>query len=662
MKINIFSLFQVLPLMLLFASPYPLFSIGRECSDATPLMINHSCNPVTYRIGNGFSVSSPLLTCGGNHQDGWFSFTGNGGTVHLGVTNIEKSMSVEVFSGTCGSLTSYQCQMTGEPSNGAYIQVPTDFGSSYYVKIARAVLESGKMDGHICAFSTDGSAPPTHDECSGAIPLEQSITPSPISSSVAGATQSQAACSGNANNDVWFSFVARTVSPRIVVVSEFDAVLELLEGCSGTSLACNDTDKEIQSTGLTVGSTYFIRVHSYLSGTPANSAFAIAVWDGFVPGNSCYIAESIPYEPEDWNTGTDIPFTDDDEYFNATFPIGFDFNFMSNTVSSFVVSSNGIMSFDLSYAGEYSHFSPRPIPFSATGGGLRMRNAIFGAWYDLQPSAGGNIRYHLSGTAPNRVLTLKYVNVPHYSCSNDLISQQIQLHESNGFIDIHLENHVECPGWQEGRATVGIHNADGTQATTLPGRNNLVWSGQESWRFRPCILNERPLNLVLDCGAGRRVDLDFPEMDHVHQVVLKTMDGSGLVLEVDTFAQASVYVNAQLGTIFDLPAGNFYEVDLYDEGFFKMASGSVLSDCGPRQELNTWYKEGFLYFQDDFSEAQPYQALLFGMNGQMVKSWDLDGLSGFSDGKLETGGLVSGVYFLQIRSMEGARVARIFIQ
>lgn len=82
-------------------------------------------------------------------------------------------------------------------------------------------------------------------------------------------------CTGTADDDVWYKFVATSTTPTIEVdgQSSFDAVVELRsEGCTGTNIICTDAASAggteiVITTGLTIGTTYFIKVYSWTSGS-----------------------------------------------------------------------------------------------------------------------------------------------------------------------------------------------------------------------------------------------------------------------------------------------------------------------------------------------------------------------------------------------------------
>ena len=129
-------------------------------------------------------------------------------------------------------------------------------------------------------------APPVNDECSGATTLTQGNGCTPVSGTVAYATESLVACSGTANNDVWYSFTASTTGAAITVNGTpfFDAVYEVYSGnCANlTSLTCVDAGFEGETesnvlNGLFPGTTYYIRVHDWLDDIPNTMNFGICV-------------------------------------------------------------------------------------------------------------------------------------------------------------------------------------------------------------------------------------------------------------------------------------------------------------------------------------------------------------------------------------------------
>jgi len=119
----------------------------------------------------------------------------------------------------------------------------------------------------------------TNDDCTNAVPVTVNAGATCLITSTAttaSATQSLAGCSGSADDDVWFSFVATnnfhtisatgTGSPALA-----NPVIEVFSACGGTSLACSNTTTGTTESftlyELTVGATYYYRVYSNANGS-----------------------------------------------------------------------------------------------------------------------------------------------------------------------------------------------------------------------------------------------------------------------------------------------------------------------------------------------------------------------------------------------------------
>ena len=190
-----------------------------------------------------------------------------------------------------------------------------------------------------------------------------------------------------------------------------------------------------------------------------------------------YSVAPIPYVAQT-NTGTSIFMTDDSQ--QGPFNIGFTFCFFGQTYTQFYIGSNGWISFS---AGQPVTFTSQPIP---TPNALVPKNCIMGPWQDWHPGVGGQIKYQTSGTAPCRKLTVSWTNMPMYSCTGNLGTFHIVIYESTNYIENHIQNKPACLQWQGGTATEGIHNATGTAAVTVPGRNSTAWTTtNNSYRYTP---------------------------------------------------------------------------------------------------------------------------------------------------------------------------------
>jgi len=148
--------------------------------------------------------------------------------------------------------------------------------------------------------------PPANDECAGAVTLASTADCEQTYFNTVGATESFAAdCNEGSSpiaNDVWFSFVCTNVEQTVGVAgyNAMDAVIELFSGsCSNmTPMGCADntfpssedetTVEQLDQGGLTVGSTYYVRVYEWGNFSSEHS-FAICLTEG--SGNNVGIAE-----------------------------------------------------------------------------------------------------------------------------------------------------------------------------------------------------------------------------------------------------------------------------------------------------------------------------------------------------------------------------------
>lgn len=132
-------------------------------------------------------------------------------------------------------------------------------------------------------------AAPGNDDCANAVTLTVNSTCVFTSGTVDLATESipAGACNGLTSLsafDVWYQFTAGANGQIITVKGSgsFDAVVLLMDGCSGTIVDCSDNTgfggtEMLNTSGLTSGNVYFIRVYHYGNALPATPTFDICV-------------------------------------------------------------------------------------------------------------------------------------------------------------------------------------------------------------------------------------------------------------------------------------------------------------------------------------------------------------------------------------------------
>jgi hypothetical protein len=169
-----------------------------------------------------------------------------------------------------------------------------------------------------------------------------------------------------------------------------------------------------------------------------------------------------------------------DDNVRGSFDIGFDFCFYGNTYNQFFIGSNGWVGFSSGQTGSWVAGS---IPNASSN---FPKNAIFNPFHDINPVIGGQIKMETIGQAPNRKLIVSWCQVPYFNCTSFINTSQIVLHESTNFIDTYIYQKQICANWNNGNATHGIQNSNGTLATVVPGRNNTPWqANNDAKRFIP---------------------------------------------------------------------------------------------------------------------------------------------------------------------------------
>jgi hypothetical protein len=245
---------------------------------------------------------------------------------------------------------------------------------------------------------------------------------------------------------------------------------------------------------------------------------------------------TIPHNPDVLTSPNLSGFTDDIFYPGGTISTGFDFCLNGNQFQSFLISANGYVIFappswtcvtnlpsGNATAGGYSGYSiTANIPNTTNA----PRNAILAPWHDINPAittGGANpiIRYQVFGTAPNRRFVVSWENVPMFSssCDGDRtldFTGQIKMFETTNDIEIHITRKRVCASWNNGRAILGLHNYNGTEALVPAGRNALDpnWTAtNEAYRFTfnptTCTTcTPLPLNLMFFTGEWNKETLE----------------------------------------------------------------------------------------------------------------------------------------------------------
>jgi hypothetical protein len=151
-----------------------------------------------------------------------------------------------------------------------------------------------------------------------------------------------------------------------------------------------------------------------------------------------------------------------DDNISASTAIGFNFVFGCTTYTTFTASSNGWIG--LGGAAFYSEaFNDLNTTFD--------RPKIAPLWDDLATGSGGNVNYKLTGTAPNRVLTVEWKEMEwRYTATVWALSFQCKLYETSNRIEfIYSRNGNATANTDTPDASIGLSGASSGQFYSLNG-------------------------------------------------------------------------------------------------------------------------------------------------------------------------------------------------
>lgn len=251
-----------------------------DCDAAVVLTVNPDFSCASSVAGTlAFATDSNIAAETGTADDDvWYSFTATSSTHKVSVTNISGNftdLALEVFEGDCGA------SIFQSTDNDAILLEDLIEDTVYYVRVYSYASDALALTTfNICVGTMPLSQP--NDDCEDATLLavnaDGECTIKAVGSLAAATDSGIDAEYGNANDDVWYSFVALGPSQKITVNNIDDSeelVIELFSGaCETLTYITNEEGAYID--GLTTGATYYVRVFSYTSST-VTSTFDICV-------------------------------------------------------------------------------------------------------------------------------------------------------------------------------------------------------------------------------------------------------------------------------------------------------------------------------------------------------------------------------------------------
>ena len=304
----------------------PAVDANDDCASAAVITSsgNTDCNRVFGNLANasqsGLSCIFPTLAS--TAYDQWYKFTADQTQYRLRLASAQSvPVSMEVLAGSCGSLT----PVTGGTCTITTLGVDTvrdikitglSLGETYFIRVASNKVNAGAYN--ICLKAV---VPPVNDDCTGAKELAIASGMPAMALTVTNmldVSQSSPACSGTANDDLWYTFEA--ISANIGALSIFNFIdphvlqvysgpCDNLEQVSCTQLPNNTFGRSsFQLKNLTPGTRYRMRLHGAGNfPTTNNGQFTqnIGIYAMNIPANDA-CANAIVLTPAANNTCTSI--------------------------------------------------------------------------------------------------------------------------------------------------------------------------------------------------------------------------------------------------------------------------------------------------------------------------------------------------------------------
>ncbi len=278
---------------------------------------------------------------------------------------------------------------------------------------------------------------------------------------------------------------------------------------AGQQLVADGTGTTVTVTGLTPGTTYYFRVYDYNQCTAPNNYFLTTTATNN-PNNFATLS-NINYEVNrstgvSYNsimaTGTTYSGTlsSGDDAVTASTPIGFNFIYQGQTCTNFRACTNGFMTLDGTTSTSTSYTNNLGVNTST-------QKAILAPFWDdlvilgnLATNKDACMRYLLSGSAPNRILTIEWKDIEKWNYAGPNLNFQVKLYEGTNNIEYVYGNMSPFDGTKDVAFTYSI-GMTGFQATTLAAGENMVQTNSDTKMFSGPT-NTTMLNLPPSCYSS----------------------------------------------------------------------------------------------------------------------------------------------------------------
>ncbi|MCY7292751.1 MAG: hypothetical protein LH615_11290 [Ferruginibacter sp.] len=274
---------------------------------------------------NSTAPGIPLPSCGAFvDADVWFKATvpptatsitiatlSGPGAAPPQIALTDGAMSAYTATGACPSslvLTEVGCNDNFGAGQMPQLTVTAPAGTVIYIRMWGFIGETGRFG--ICVTA---NIPPANDECATAQSL--TVNPNLLCGTVTAGTTTNAttssttpalscAVAGANNDDVWYSFVATSVSHRVSLLNVTGSSIAMVIGVySGACTALTQVGcvagNTLDVAGLTVGATYRVRIYTNVTtaGT-ANFNICVGTTPPPPPNDECTAAVALTVNPD----------------------------------------------------------------------------------------------------------------------------------------------------------------------------------------------------------------------------------------------------------------------------------------------------------------------------------------------------------------------------
>lgn len=257
-------------------------------------------------------------------------------------------------------------------------------------------------------------------------------------------------------------------------------------------------------TGLSGNKTYTIHAVDYNGPAGAEKYFSSTGTNNPLQMTTFSDAPSLPYAFGATTStftpiaGTLINSIKSNDALSPSLPIGFTFNYGGSSFTTLVASSNGLVTFNPYVSDVFSYGEENDLTNSL------LRPLIAPLWDNLNGSS-GQASYTTTGTSPNRVFTIEYLNMSwNYNASTAGISFQLKLYETTNKIEFIYRNEtgvLESPSASIGLAFpnlgsgnfLSLTNASATPVVSTTQETLTIDSkpaNNQAYSFTPTKLNQ----------------------------------------------------------------------------------------------------------------------------------------------------------------------------